>query len=69
MHCEIAECPDCDATPRIIALNNDPGLCEVYLTDECTEMAESGQARTVRKFDGRVQRELVGPMTGLSGSD
>ena len=23
MHCEIAECPDCDATLRIIALIND----------------------------------------------
>ncbi len=67
MHCEPAECPDCGATLRIIALINDPGLCEVYLSDECTEMAVWVVNFGINETDGRVQRELVGPMTGSRG--
>ena len=39
------ECLNCGATLRIIALIDDSGLCGVFLSDECPEMAVSGLSK------------------------
>jgi hypothetical protein len=44
MQCELAECPDCGAILRNIALIDDPGLCEVFFI---RRMSGNGRKRTV----------------------